>query len=68
MQKEYLHLQPYYIETESGAIFLINTYKRDHTLTIADLSLHLAESDKVILLGDLNAKHAEILKHTKNTI
>ena len=52
------------VQTEGESVFIINIYAREGKLNYKQL-IYLFENYKnVILLGDLNAKHEDILIHT----
>ena len=53
------------VQTEGESVFIINVYAREGKLNYKQL-IYLFENYKnVILLGDLNAKHEDILIHTQ---
>ena len=55
------------IEGEGHHITLYNVYARDSLLTMQDLEYTLENNPNSMMLGDLNAKHPDILKHSQLT-
>ena len=55
------------IEGERFHITLHNTYARDSLLTMQDLENTLENNPNSMMLGDLNAKHPDILKDSQLT-
>ena len=55
------------IEGERFHITLHNTYARDSLLTMQDLENTSENNPNSMILGDLNAKHPDILKHSQLT-